>query len=205
MQPIHFLTRRKLLEIPSSAFYYKKKTKTKQIKSKTQLLISSSSSTFICPAFASGENCKCNPGFIYSIPSNGCILEQRCSPKYRLSFSLHTENSLRLIKKPLSSCQPHQIRDTYHGHCKKQKTAILNASLIHSSSTTTLRICGPGQFYDFTTKSCISCPIGFYSSYYSLSPCIPCPHGMTTSAERSLSKIQCVIPLEADHLFFSIS
>jgi hypothetical protein len=36
MQPIHFLTRRKLLEIPSSAFYYKKKTKTKQIKSKTQ-------------------------------------------------------------------------------------------------------------------------------------------------------------------------
>jgi hypothetical protein len=153
----------------------------------------------LCPAFASGDhpNCRCNPGFI--MHQDACVFEQRCSAQHRLALAPHdtASASLRLVKHPLPTCQPHETRDPQHAHCvARQGTRAGLADMLRAQTA-----CGPGHFFDASAALCVPCPRGTYSAYHGLGPCLACPRDMTTHAERSLLRTQCVVPLEADTPF----
>ena len=147
----------------------------------------------ICPSFASGAPlCACNPGFERR-PDGGCALAQACSSR-RTLFSVHAggKSLLAVAPQQATRCPAHAWQDE-HGHCRRRPAG---APEQHLPST----CCGPGQ-QRAVGGGCMACPVGKFSRHIGHAPCLDCPPSMTTRSEGSLSRTQCLVPLEADTPF----
>ncbi|XP_033757427.1 proprotein convertase subtilisin/kexin type 5-like [Pecten maximus] len=51
--------------------------------------------------------------------------------------------------------------------------------------------CGPGNYFDTTTRTCLECPVGEYQNEYAQQSCKPCQDGTSTRSAGSSSQTQC--------------
>lgn len=150
----------------------------------------------VCPHFASGPSCTCNPGFVWSDAAHACVFEQRCSQSHRLVLAPHKDTtSLRLIKHP-DPCHHLGGARNMHVQCGTPYSRSTNRAARHE--LVPLHACGPGMYFASASGMCHPCAPGSYSTHHGLRLCLPCPRGMTTLDTGSVLRAQCVIPMTAD-------
>ena len=130
----------------------------------------------LCPPFASGNPCACNPGF--ERRGARCVLSA-CSRR-GMRLQAHPDGTSLIL---------------HHPHDEPRRSA-------HAAPLPPLTFpgCAPGQ-QPRPEGGCAPCPRGSFSRHTGLAPCIPCARALTTLAEGSLSPAQCVVPRIADRPF----
>ena len=125
----------------------------------------------LCPAFASGQLCKCNPGFERSADGR-CQFAKTCLAHMRLEVAPHAV--LVLQQPPLPRSTARHMMPAAEG-------------------------CPPGT--QWKQGACETCPKGTYSRHAGFGPCLGCPSNMTTTHAGSLSRAQCLVHRERDMAF----
>ena len=158
------------------------------LKTKPKRRLLSSPDVVVCPAFASGPDCTCNPGFSPQ-GSGGCTpsLSHRQACGQRLRLAVHRAGlSLQAQHLAPSDCVYGKHRDR-HGHCvPKAFTPRPKSSLLHLPGA-----CGPGM--QMMGDKCTPCPLGTYSGHRGMGSCLKCPAGWTTETAGSISQSQCFV------------
>ncbi|XP_021378486.1 sushi, von Willebrand factor type A, EGF and pentraxin domain-containing protein 1-like [Mizuhopecten yessoensis] len=61
--------------------------------------------------------------------------------------------------------------------------------------------CGPGNYFNTATKTCLDCPVGEFVDGYGQQSCNPCPAGTTTQSPGSATQTECKASCSAGHYF----
>jgi len=139
---------------------------------------------FLCPVFSSASDgsCSCNPGFRYTRATG------TCAP---VPLTGATSKVMRVRAGPDGTSLVLFSEEARHKRSGLRTRRSLLLLPDHH--------CGPGSQPE--PSGCAPCPLGTYSPYHGMGPCLPCPTNSTTSREGSVTAAECVVPRVADSVF----